>query len=102
MPSSFITGASSQVHHSGDHVCADPSAAAAVQTVQSLTWSSSSVGVSGAGHHGTAQSDGAWPALRVDSWTDTRDTLHMWLQIVGKLRTVAAPMVTTGGRRRST
>jgi len=19
-----------------------------------------------------------WPALRVEDWTDTRDTLHMW------------------------
>lgn len=34
-----------------------------------------------------------WPALRVGTWTDTRDTLHMWLQIVGKLRLVGAPMV---------
>jgi len=22
----------------------------------------------------------AWPALRVDDWTQTRETLHMWLQ----------------------
>lgn len=29
---------------------------------------------------------GQWPALRVDDWTATRETLHMWLQIVGKLR----------------
>lgn len=35
----------------------------------------------------------AWPALRVDDWTDTRDTLHMWLQILGKLRLAGAPMV---------
>lgn len=34
-----------------------------------------------------------WPALRVDEWTDTRDTLHMWTQIVGKLRLARAPMV---------
>jgi hypothetical protein len=34
-----------------------------------------------------------WPALRVDDWTDTRDTLHMWLQILGKLRLAGAPMV---------
>lgn len=27
-----------------------------------------------------------WPALRVDDWTPTRDTLHMWTQIVGKVR----------------
>jgi hypothetical protein len=35
----------------------------------------------------------AWPALRVDAWTETRETLHMWLQIVGKLRLAGAPMV---------
>jgi hypothetical protein len=34
-----------------------------------------------------------WPALRVDDWTATRDTLHMWTQIVGKIRLVKAPMV---------
>ena len=34
-----------------------------------------------------------WPALRVQDWTDTRDTLHMWTQIVGKIRLARAPMV---------
>jgi hypothetical protein len=34
-----------------------------------------------------------WPALRVDDWTATRDTLHMWTQIVGKIRLAKAPMV---------
>ncbi|WP_430331697.1 DUF5996 family protein [Rhodococcus sp. ACT016] len=33
-------------------------------------------------HHGAE----GWPRLRIDDWTDTRETLHMWLQIVGKLR----------------
>jgi hypothetical protein len=36
---------------------------------------------------------GEWPALRVDEWTATRDTLHLWLQIVGKVRLAKAPMV---------
>ncbi|GAB3279391.1 DUF5996 family protein [Parasphingorhabdus pacifica] len=36
---------------------------------------------------------GAWPALRVDDWTATRDTLHMWTQIVGKIRLAQAPKV---------
>ncbi len=36
---------------------------------------------------------GGWPALRVADWTDTRETLHMWTQIVGKLRLAKAPMV---------
>jgi hypothetical protein len=35
----------------------------------------------------------SWPSLRVDDWTDTRETLHMWLQIVGKVRLAKAPMV---------
>src|ERR1700754_2344900 len=34
-----------------------------------------------------------WPSLRVDEWTASRDTLHMWTQIVGKIRLVHAPMV---------
>lgn len=34
-----------------------------------------------------------WPSLRVDDWAATRDTLHMWSQIVGKIRLVHAPMV---------
>jgi hypothetical protein len=34
-----------------------------------------------------------WPSLRVDDWTDTRDTLHMWVQIVGKIRLAHAPLV---------
>lgn len=35
----------------------------------------------------------AWPRLRVDEWIDTRDTLHMWTQVVGKIRLACAPMV---------
>jgi hypothetical protein len=35
----------------------------------------------------------AWPALRVDDWTATRETLHRWTQIVGKIRLAQAPMV---------
>ena len=41
----------------------------------------------------TMTSDGAWPSLRVADWEDTRDTLHMWTQVIGKLRLAAAPMV---------
>src|SRR6195952_5438980 len=37
--------------------------------------------------------DDGWPALRVADWASTRDTLHMWTQIVGKIRLAAAPMV---------
>jgi Family of unknown function (DUF5996) len=34
-----------------------------------------------------------WPALRVADWGDTRDTLHMWTQIVGKIRMASEPMI---------
>ncbi|MGP4022691.1 DUF5996 family protein [Actinomadura sp. 3N407] len=36
---------------------------------------------------------GTWPRLRVADWTDTRDTLHMWTQIVGKIRLAHAPLL---------
>ncbi|MGW6421371.1 DUF5996 family protein [Nocardia sp. NPDC055053] len=35
----------------------------------------------------------AWPALKVDSWSDTRDTLHMWTQIIGKLKMAGTPLI---------
>jgi hypothetical protein len=39
-----------------------------------------------------AQND-TWPALPLADWVETRDTLHRWLQIVGKIRlTLAAPI----------
>ncbi len=34
-----------------------------------------------------------WPALSLSSWEDTRPTLHMWLQIVGKIRLQLEPMI---------
>jgi hypothetical protein len=34
-----------------------------------------------------------WPRLKVADWTATRDTLHMWTQIVGKVRMAHAPSV---------
>jgi hypothetical protein len=34
-----------------------------------------------------------WPRLRVEDWTQTRETVHMWTQIVGKIRMAHAPMV---------
>ena len=34
-----------------------------------------------------------WPRLALDDWTGTRETLHMWTQIVGKVRLARAPMV---------
>jgi uncharacterized protein DUF5996 len=40
-----------------------------------------------------AQNTNEWPSLRVDDWAPTRDTLHMWTQIVGKIRLAHSPMV---------
>lgn len=34
-----------------------------------------------------------WPALPLAEWQATYDTLHMWTQIVGKIRLVLSPMV---------
>ncbi len=34
-----------------------------------------------------------WPALPYDEWKDTYATLHMWLQIVGKIALAQAPPV---------
>jgi Family of unknown function (DUF5996) len=35
----------------------------------------------------------SWPALPLDAWQDTRDTLHMWTQIVGKVRLALSPLI---------
>ena len=34
-----------------------------------------------------------WPALPVAEWIDTRDTLQLWTQIVGKIRMVRTPLM---------
>lgn len=34
----------------------------------------------------------AWPSLPLQEWSDTLATLHMWTQIVGKIRLELAPM----------
>src|SRR5262245_54372677 len=33
----------------------------------------------------------AWPALPLNAWSGTAATLHMWLQIAGKIRTRCSP-----------
>ena len=33
-----------------------------------------------------------WPSLSAAAWDDTRATLHMWMQIIGKIRLAQAPM----------
>ena len=45
-----------------------------------------------ASNHFTAQPE-SWPALPLDAWQDTRDTLHMWTQIVGKVRLALSPLI---------
>lgn len=37
--------------------------------------------------------DADWPALPLDAWEPTRATLHMWCQIVGKVRLALSPYV---------
>jgi hypothetical protein len=34
-----------------------------------------------------------WPPLPYDAWKETRDTLHMWTQIVGKVRMELSPFL---------
>jgi hypothetical protein len=36
---------------------------------------------------------GGWPRLRVADWSETHNTLHMWVQIIGKIRMAHAPML---------
>ena len=35
----------------------------------------------------------SWPAIRLADWKDTYATLHMWMQIVGKIRLALTPRV---------
>jgi uncharacterized protein DUF5996 len=35
----------------------------------------------------------AWPELPLDAWQDTYATLHMWTQIVGKIRKTQTPLI---------
>ncbi|WP_448639393.1 DUF5996 family protein [Geodermatophilus sp. URMC 63] len=36
---------------------------------------------------------GQWPRLRLSDWPETRDTVHLWTQIIGKVRMAHAPMI---------
>jgi hypothetical protein len=40
---------------------------------------------------GPASAGGAWPELPYDSWRDSKSTLHMFTQVLGKLRLGLAP-----------
>jgi hypothetical protein len=39
------------------------------------------------------ESVGVWPAIPVSAWQDSRDTVQLWTQIVGKVRMVNTPLV---------
>ena len=41
---------------------------------------------------GVAASEMRWPALPWEEWSATADTLHMWMQIVGKTRLALTPL----------
>jgi Family of unknown function (DUF5996) len=40
----------------------------------------------------TQLENNAWPELRWEDWSATADTLHMWTQIVGKVRLALSPL----------
>ena len=42
---------------------------------------------------GASSGSQAWPSLPLEAWSDTCATLHMWTQIVGKIRLVQSPWV---------
>lgn len=44
----------------------------------------------------SAADDKAWPALPYEAWQDTCSTLHLWTQIVGKIRLARTPWVNHG------
>lgn len=41
----------------------------------------------------TIAAPSGWPELDLDAWEPTRDTLHLWTQVVGKIRLALAPPV---------
>jgi Family of unknown function (DUF5996) len=40
-----------------------------------------------------SNTDDTWPSLPLDTWSDTYATLHLWTQIVGKIRLAQSPWV---------
>ena len=41
---------------------------------------------------GSLSRDQTWPALPLESWVDTCRTLHLWTQVVGKVKLRLAPL----------
>jgi len=44
-------------------------------------------------HPQSAPSSDVWPSLPLDEWSETFATLHLWNQIVGKVRLVQSPWI---------
>lgn len=42
------------------------------------------------------QQNSAWPALPYEAWQDTCSTLHLWTQIIGKIRLARTPWINHG------
>src|SRR5260370_23767279 len=42
---------------------------------------------------GRAASTEVWAEITVANWRETRDTFHMWTQVVGKIRLALEPML---------
>src|SRR5215813_14169614 len=40
-----------------------------------------------------AEASESWPVLPLEAWKDTCDTLHMWTQIIGKVKLALSPPV---------
>jgi hypothetical protein len=43
--------------------------------------------------HESTPKDDFWPELPLEAWKDTYATLHMWTQVVGKIRLMRTPLV---------
>jgi hypothetical protein len=43
------------------------------------------------GHPGLPEDVAVLPSLPLEGWAATRDTLHMWAQVVGKIKLAYAP-----------
>jgi hypothetical protein len=46
-----------------------------------------------AGSAGAGSGADVWPSLPYEEWKDTYETLHMWTQVVGKIRLALSPVV---------
>jgi hypothetical protein len=44
----------------------------------------------------------AWPELPYEAWRDTKETLHLYMQVAGYVRATLSPVEPGWGQRRST